>query len=282
MKPSIIIALFTFCTIACKEEAPIVKLNTTGNNQTIFIAPSSKFKISMNQPVGIRTTGGTAIQDLKDTIVFTAPNVSGVYSMIAKNNRDLQDSLVFKIVVTPRAVVFKSLQSGGYSLIFRHASADVGADLTGSAVPNWWKMCDASLARQLNEQGKKDAQKIGSVLKLGQIPIERVFSSEFCRCVTTADLMGLGKTIQTSTAITYSIYDEANRYDNTMKLANSQPIDDKNTILIIHAGFSGTLPNPAPLTTLEWGDAAVFKLGSGQSSTYITTLKVTDFTELIK
>jgi hypothetical protein len=82
--------------------------------------------------------------------------------------------------------------------------------------------------------------------------------------------------------LTYFVYDEANRYANTMKLANSQPLDDKNTILVIHSGFSGNIPTVAPLTKLEWGDAAVFKLGSGQTSTYVTTLKVTDFTELIK
>ncbi len=274
------IAVLVLCLAGCKEEVPVVKLSVEGLT-TGFVMPSGKFKIALNQPATIRTTAGLAVQDSKDTLVFTAPNTVGNCQIIVKNLRDAQDSLILNAVVSPKAEVFKALQSGGYSLVFRHTAADVGADLLASTVPNWWKMCDSNIARQLNEQGKKDAQKIGSVFKLGQIPIERIISSEFCRCFTTADLMGLSKTIMTNADLTFWVYSEANRYANTMKVANSQPIDNKNTVLVIHAGFSNP-PTPAPLNSLAWGDAAVFKLGSGQTSTYITTLKVTDFTELIK
>jgi len=175
--------------------------------------------------------------------------------------------------------VLKPLQKGAYSLVFRHAAADVGSDQLGSTTPEWWKSCDSKLARQLNDQGKKDAPTIGKTFKNLQIPIGRVLSSEFCRCYTTADLMNTGVATQQSKDITFYVYDEPNRYANTMKLAAAQPIDAQNSVLVIHAGFSA-VPSPAPLNSLAWGDAAVFQLVAGQTAKYITTIRVNEWTEL--
>jgi phosphohistidine phosphatase SixA len=256
--------LLAICVTSCSKEVPVTKLNTNGfDEKTVFVAPPGKFKVSINQTVDAYSTGGSVVQNTKDTLIFTAPTAPGVYSMVAKNKQDKKDSLIFRIMVTARADVFKSLQNGGYSLVFRHTAADVGVDQTATSTANWWKSCDENLARQLNDKGKKDAQKIGSVLKLGQIVVERLLSSEFCRCFTTAELMGFGKALQTQKDLTFFVYDEANRYANTMNVASSQPIDDKNTVIVTHAGFSGNIPTTAPLTKLEWGDAAIFKLGSG-------------------
>lgn len=121
---------------------------------------------------------------------------------------------------------------------------------------------------------------IGKAFKNLQIPIGRVLSSEFCRCYTTADLMNTGVATQQSKDITYYVYDEPNRYANTVKVASNQPLDTQNTVLVIHGGFSGTLPNPAPLNSLNWGDAAVFQLVTGQTAKYITTIRVNEWTEL--
>jgi hypothetical protein len=199
MKHHISLYLLLVCAISCSKEIPVIKLNTSGfDDKTVFLAPSDKFKVSMNQAVDFSATGGSVIQNAKDTLIFTAPTAAGIYAIVAKSKADRQDSLIFRIMVTPRADVFRALQNGGYSLVFRHAAADVGTDIFTSTIPSWWKMCDATVARQLNDQGKKDAQKIGSVFKLGQIPIERVWSSEFCRCLTTAELMAFDKAPQTN------------------------------------------------------------------------------------
>jgi hypothetical protein len=49
--------------------------------------------------------------------------------------------------------------------------------------------------------------------------------------------------------------------------------------LVIHAGFT-TVPTPAPLNGLAWGDAAVFKLTAGQPASYVTTVFVKEWLEL--
>jgi phosphohistidine phosphatase SixA len=266
--------------ISCKEEDPILPLTAIGfDGKTVIVSPYGKLRVKFNQRVTWKISAGTATQNAQDSLIYSAPTTAGVYQMTVKNERDQNDSLVIKVVVSSRADVLRSLQKGGYVIIFRHAAADVGADLLSAGTGEWWKSCDSKLARQLNEQGKTDAADIGKAFKNVQIPVGRVFASEYCRCYTSADLMSFGMTTTQSKDLTYYVYDEPNRYANTTKLASAQPIDAQNSILVIHAGFTVT-PTPAPLNSLAWGDAAVFKLVPGQPATYVTTILVKEWTEL--
>lgn len=267
--------------VSCKQEDPILPLEALGfDGKTAIVLPSGKVSLKFNQGVTWKTSAGTAALNVQDSLIYVAPATAGIYQMTVKNERDPKDSIVVKIVVSSRADVLKPLQKGAYTLVFRHAAADVGSDQLSSTTAEWWKSCDSKLARQLNDQGKKDAPMIGKAFKNLQIPIGRVLSSEFCRCYTTADLMNTGVATQQSKDITYYVYDEPNRYANTVKVASNQPLDTQNTVLVIHGGFSGTLPNPAPLNSLNWGDAAVFQLVTGQTAKYITTIRVNEWTEL--
>ena len=266
--------------VSCKKEDPILPLQAVGfDGKTAIISPSGKLSVKFNQRVTWKTTAGTATQNAQDSLIYSAPTSAGVYQMTVKNERDPMDSLVIKVIVSSRADVLKPLQKGGYALVFRHAAADVGADLLNAGTGEWWKSCDSKLARQLNDRGKKEATEIGKALRNLEIPIGRMLSSEYCRCYTTADLMGFSLPTQQSKDLTYYVYDESNRYANTMKLTSAQPIDAQNSVLVIHAGFS-VVPSPAPLNSLAWGDAAVFKLATGQTATYVATIKVTEWTEL--
>ena len=266
--------------ISCKQEDPILPLQALGfDGKTAIISPSGKLSVKFNQRVTWKTSAGTAIQNAQDSLVYSAPTSAGIYQMTVKNERDPMDSLVIKVIVSSRADVLKPLQKGGYALVFRHAAADIGSDIVNSTTPEWWKSCDSKLARQLNDQGKKDATDIGKALRNLDIPVGRMLSSEYCRCYTTADLMGFSLPTQQSKDLTYYVYDEANRYANTMKLTSAQPIDAQNSVLVIHAGFS-VVPMPAPLYDLAWGDAAVFKLTAGQSASYVTRILVKEWTEL--
>ncbi len=276
--------VFVLCfIIGCTKEDPILPLLVDGlSKKPIFLAPSGKLKLKPNQRVTWKVAGGTVVQSDNDSVAYTAPTTAGIYSLVIKSERNTQDSLAMTVVVSSRATVFQNLQQGGYGLLFRHAAADVGIDQTTSKDTAWFKSCDAALARQLNEQGKKDAANIGKMLKITQIPVARLFTSEFCRCFTTANLMNLGIATQQNRGLTYAVRDETNRYNNTIKLANSQPIDDKNTVIIGHVALLGNDPNITTINSLAWGDAVVFKLLANQTPQYITTLRVTDFTELVK
>jgi len=74
------------------------------------------------------------------------------------------------------------LEDGGKLIFIRHAYAP------GSGDPNNFNLNDCSTQRNLNEDGRKQAQYIGEFFKKNKIEIDKVLSSEWCRCKETAKI----------------------------------------------------------------------------------------------
>ena len=169
------------------------------------------------------------------------------------------------------ATVLQCLRAGGYSIWWRHASATVCADrlelgtAATTTVPDWWKSCDpncpvsgggTATARQLSDIGVMEATVIGNSIDLLSIPIGRVISSEYCRCVHTAELNDFGPAIEQDSSITFFVYDEANRCAHSQERIAELPPAGSNTAIIGQAGFTGSCP---VLGELAWGEAAIYK-----------------------
>jgi hypothetical protein len=165
----------------------------------------------------------------------------------------------------------QALGGGGYVLYFRHATAAVCTDHTElgtaatTASPDWWKSCEAdcgvATARQLTlPTGPDEAAAIRSFFDAHAIPFDRVLSSEFCRCFTTAQLMDLGPTVETTPQLTFFVYDDVqDRCTTSRALAAIPPAPGTNTALVTHVGFVCEL-----LDSLASGEAVVLKPdGSG-------------------
>ena len=73
-----------------------------------------------------------------------------------------------------------SLKEGGKIIFIRHALAPGGGD------PDNFKLNDCSTQRNLNQDGIEQSKKIGFFFKENKIPIDKVLSSEWCRCKDTA------------------------------------------------------------------------------------------------
>ncbi len=74
------------------------------------------------------------------------------------------------------------LKKGGKLIFIRHAYAPGGGDPENFDINN----CDTQ--RNLSEEGREQAKKIGNFFKENDIPIFKVYSSEWCRCKETAEL----------------------------------------------------------------------------------------------
>ena len=74
------------------------------------------------------------------------------------------------------------LKKGGKLIFIRHAYAPGGGDPENFDINN----CDTQ--RNLSEEGREQAKKIGNFFKENDVPILKVFSSEWCRCKETAEL----------------------------------------------------------------------------------------------
>jgi phosphohistidine phosphatase SixA len=171
------------------------------------------------------------------------------------------------------------LRGGGYTIHWRHADADVCGDhlelgtAANTSVPNWWRSCDANCttgtARQLNATGVQRATIIGQQMRSMGIPIGRVVSSEYCRCIQTAENMAFGPTIETSQGLTYFVYDEANRCATNYDLIEEAPAAGTNTAIIGHAGFATSC---ATIGSLAWSECAIFKPDGQGGATLIGRL----------
>ena len=78
--------------------------------------------------------------------------------------------------------VLKNLKNGGNLIFIRHAYAPGGGD------PDNFDISDCSTQRNLSEEGRKQAKNIGNYFKENLIPIDKIISSEWCRCKETAQI----------------------------------------------------------------------------------------------
>lgn len=180
-----------------------------------------------------------------------------------------------RATVTPTLV--QTLLGGGYVLYFRHAIATLCTDRTdlGTAStttsPDWWKSCDAACgtatARQLTQPtADTETTAVRDAFDARAIPVGRVLSSEFCRCVTTAQLMDFGPAIETTPLVTFFVYDDVqDRCTTSRTLVATAPAAGTNTSIVTHVGMTCD-----DLGTLATSEALVFKPDGAGSTTQVT------------
>jgi len=82
--------------------------------------------------------------------------------------------------------VAANLAEPGHIAIMRHALAPGGGD------PANFTLDDCSTQRNLSEAGRRQARRTGDFLRSVGVEQARVFSSQWCRCLDTAELLDLG------------------------------------------------------------------------------------------
>ena len=81
---------------------------------------------------------------------------------------------------------WKGLRSGGHVALIRHALAP------GTGDPAAFKLDDCSTQRNLSDAGRAQAARIGARFRKEGMETARVLSSQWCRCLETAELLALG------------------------------------------------------------------------------------------
>ena len=124
----------------------------------------------------------------------------------------------------------KQLENGGYLIFVRHAYAPGGGD------PENFIISDCSTQRNLNDLGKKQSIKIGQFFIQNNILIDKVLSSEWCRCKDTAKIAF--KKFETKNFLN-SFFSEkfaGNRKQQIKDLKNyiNNWNSDKNLVLVTH------------------------------------------------
>ena len=155
--------------------------------------------------------------------------------------------LIFISFITPIKAdlnenLMNQLEDGGKLIFIRHAYAP------GSGDPNNFNLNDCSTQRNLSDDGRKQAQIIGKFFKKNKIKIDKVLSSQWCRCKETAKIAF--KNFSTNSFLN-SFYSSkfAKNKDKQVKALNDyieKFKSDKNLILVTHYVLISEVLNYSP------------------------------------
>jgi len=84
------------------------------------------------------------------------------------------------------AALWQALRSPGHLAVMRHALAPGGGD------PDAFQLRDCDTQRNLSDGGRDQAKRIGARLRANGVTTAQIHSSQWCRCLETARLLGFG------------------------------------------------------------------------------------------
>ena len=157
--------------------------------------------------------------------------------------------IIFISLTTPiKADLYKNLinqlEDGGKLIFIRHAYAP------GNGDPAGFNLNDCSTQRNLSDDGRKQAQRIGEFFNKNNIKIGKVLSSEWCRCKETAKIAFNQYSTNSFLNSFYSSKFSKNKdkqvkaFNNYIKNLESK----KNLILVTHYVFISEVLNYGPLS----------------------------------
>ena len=122
------------------------------------------------------------------------------------------------------------LDDGGYVVVLRHARAP------GTGDPAGFRLDDCASQRNLDDAGRAQARRLGERLRASGIAAAAVYSSEWCRCLETAALLGLGP-VEALPALNSFHQRPADRQPNLAALRAflaGLPADGRLVVLVTH------------------------------------------------
>jgi len=146
--------------------------------------------------------------------------------------------------------LWDALRSGQHLVLLRHAIAP------GTDDPPEFQLGDCSSQRNLSEDGRIQAAAIGDRFRANGIETARVFSSQWCRCLDTARLLGLGEVSELPALNSFFRHPERQRQQTQELTAwlGGQPLEQP-LVLVTHqvniTALSGVYPASGELVVVR-------------------------------
>jgi phosphohistidine phosphatase SixA len=146
--------------------------------------------------------------------------------------------------------VWASLQRGGHVILLRHAVTTPGV-----GDPPGFKLDDCRTQRNLTDEGRADARKLGDALRTHNVHIDRVLSSPWCRCIETAQL-AFGSKPETSAALA-NLFGEQNREPQIAEMRKLvSGFNGRGNLMLVSHGstivaLTGVSPQPAEMVVVK-------------------------------
>jgi broad specificity phosphatase PhoE len=151
------------------------------------------------------------------------------------------------------------LKGGRQVLIMRHAATEPGV-----GDPPGFRRDDCAMQRNLSEAGREEARRINAAFRARGVPIGRVLSSRWCRCLETARL-AFG-TVEPWLSLD-SFFDDRSRepeQTRAVRRAVGEPPTTGNLILVTHQvnirALTGLSPAPGEMIILTPQGGGAFRV----------------------
>lgn len=133
------------------------------------------------------------------------------------------------------------LNDGGYVVLLRHVKA-------GGSDSDDFKLADCRTQRQVGASGRAQAAVLAARFKAAGVTSARVLSSQWCRALQTAELLGLGPVTETP-ALNYFHWRTGSEEDMnaaTRRLFAEMTAPDGPLVLVSHSHAFVVLGQPKP------------------------------------
>jgi phosphohistidine phosphatase SixA len=137
------------------------------------------------------------------------------------------------------------LQKGGQVVLLRHALTDPGV-----GDPPEFRLDVCATQRNLSEQGRGDARRLGEALRERRVPVARLLSSPWCRCLETARLV-FGREAEVEPALG-NLFGRPEREAGQLAALRAlvgRPVTGGNAFMVTHGSTTYALTDVSPATT---------------------------------
>lgn len=160
--------------------------------------------------------------------------------------------------------IWEAIKNKNHFVIMRHTLAP------GTGDPQNFKLRDCSTQRNLSDEGREQAKAIGKRLREHGIDSIKVYSSQWCRCLETAKLLGIGD-VEESTLLNSFFRNFEKREEQTQKLINwlNEQRLDRPILLVTHQVNITALTNVFPSS----GEMVILNRSTNQKYEVVGTIK---------
>jgi len=155
--------------------------------------------------------------------------------------------------------LWAALADGGHVALMRHAYAP------GTGDPENFRLEDCRTQRTLDEAGRDQARRTGQAFRERGVEIAQVLSSRWCRCLETAELLGLG--LVRPFAPLDSFFGERARGPDQTEAVRALLADadasGPSLVMVTHqvniTALTGIFPRSGEIVVLRLGGPAIFE-----------------------
>ena len=155
--------------------------------------------------------------------------------------------------------LWSALTSGGHVALLRHALAP------GTGDPPEFQIGLCTTQRNLSDEGRDQARRIGDLIRGNNIYNARVYSSQWCRCLETARLLELGQVVELAPLNSFFRHYERRESQTDMLLRWLKEQDlDRPHVLVTHqvniTALTGIYPESGELVIVHRTDKGDMKV----------------------